>query len=271
MQDIYAGPGLAGVARGTVKKLRVVALDFRAALLGGNGNGGPAGGAFVATPVAVGNGCWDPKIVLGETPVHEDGSAQFIVPGPDAGLFPGRRRAGLRRADDAQLVDASAGRERLRASVATSRRTAFRPPIALPWPDAGRRSRWSRSMGRRADSASPRKSSRSWIGTASRCHNDREKLPHRRGRAAGRRAAESQAAIARQDGGTVVQPAWRRESRCRGQTPLERRLPGAHGLPSRNRAAARFSRQAGPLVNWVSPQSAPPMLPPIRPARPRAD
>ena len=80
VQDIYAGPGLAGVARGTVKKLRIVALDFRAALLGGNGNGGPAGGAFVATPVAAGNGCWDPKIVLGETPVLEDGSAQFTVP-----------------------------------------------------------------------------------------------------------------------------------------------------------------------------------------------
>jgi hypothetical protein len=80
LQDIYAGPGLEGVPRGTVKKLRVVALDFRAAIIGGNGNGGPAGGAFISTPVAVGNGCWDPKIVLGETEVHADGSAFFSVP-----------------------------------------------------------------------------------------------------------------------------------------------------------------------------------------------
>jgi len=37
LQDIYAGPGLEGIARGTVKKLRVVALDFRAALIGAMG------------------------------------------------------------------------------------------------------------------------------------------------------------------------------------------------------------------------------------------
>ena len=80
VQDIYAGPGLEGIPRGTVKKLRVIALDFRAALVGGNGNGGPAGGAFVATPVSVSNGCWDPKIVLGEIDVAEDGSAFFTVP-----------------------------------------------------------------------------------------------------------------------------------------------------------------------------------------------
>jgi hypothetical protein len=80
VQDIYAGPGLEGVPRGTVKKLRVVALDFRAALVGGNPNGGPAGAAFISTPVAVGNGCWDPKIVLGEADVQTDGSAFFSVP-----------------------------------------------------------------------------------------------------------------------------------------------------------------------------------------------
>jgi YVTN family beta-propeller protein len=32
------------------------------------------------TPVSVGNGTWDVKVILGETPVHRDGSALFQVP-----------------------------------------------------------------------------------------------------------------------------------------------------------------------------------------------
>jgi hypothetical protein len=80
VQDVYAGPGLAGVPRGTVKKLRVVALQFRAAGVGNNGSGGPGGAALVSTPVAIGNGTWDVKVVLGEAKVHEDGSALFTVP-----------------------------------------------------------------------------------------------------------------------------------------------------------------------------------------------
>ena len=80
VQDIYAGPGLAGVARGTIRKLRVVALDFRAAGIGHNDNGGPAGGALACTPISIANGAWDVKTVLGEAKVYEDGSALFIVP-----------------------------------------------------------------------------------------------------------------------------------------------------------------------------------------------
>ncbi|QNN24385.1 hypothetical protein HED60_19605 [Planctomycetales bacterium ZRK34] len=80
VQDVYTGPGLAGVKRGTIKKLRVVAIDYRAAGIGSNHNGGPAGGALVSTPVSVGNGCWDPKTILGEATVYEDGSACFAVP-----------------------------------------------------------------------------------------------------------------------------------------------------------------------------------------------
>jgi len=80
VQDVYHGPGLTGIERGVVKKLRVVALEFRAAGVGSNGNGGPAGGALVSTPVTVRNGTWDVKHVIGETTVHEDGSAMFIVP-----------------------------------------------------------------------------------------------------------------------------------------------------------------------------------------------
>jgi hypothetical protein len=80
LQDIYAGPGLAGVARGTIKKLRVIALEFRAAGIGQNGSSGPAGGALACTPVSTGNGSWDVKTVLGSATVHEDGSALFTVP-----------------------------------------------------------------------------------------------------------------------------------------------------------------------------------------------
>lgn len=80
LQDIYAGPGLRGVPRGTIKRLRVVGLDFRAAGVRSNGNSGPAGAALVSTPVAVNNGAWDVKTVYGETPVADDGSAWFTAP-----------------------------------------------------------------------------------------------------------------------------------------------------------------------------------------------
>ncbi len=80
IQDVYAGPGLTGVPRGTVKRVRVVSLDFRAAGIGSNRNGGPGGGALISTPVAIGNGTWDPKIILGDATVYDDGSAMFRVP-----------------------------------------------------------------------------------------------------------------------------------------------------------------------------------------------
>jgi len=80
VQDVYAGPGLGGVPRGAIKTLRAIALEFRAAGIGSNGNGGPGGGALVSTPVAIGNGAWDLKVILGDATVHDDGSAMFRVP-----------------------------------------------------------------------------------------------------------------------------------------------------------------------------------------------
>jgi hypothetical protein len=80
MENIYHGPGLANVPEGTVKKLRVVALKYRAAVVGGNGNRGPAGGGGVKTPVGASNTSWDAKRVLGEAEVYSDGSAAFEVP-----------------------------------------------------------------------------------------------------------------------------------------------------------------------------------------------
>ena len=80
IQDVYRGPGLAGIARGTIKKVRVVALEFRAAGFGHNYSAGHGGAALASTPISIGNGCWDVKVVLGDTQVHDDGSACFKVP-----------------------------------------------------------------------------------------------------------------------------------------------------------------------------------------------
>jgi len=79
LHDVYAGPGLAGVERDTIKGLRVVGLDFRAAGVGSNSNRGPAGGALVSTPISI-QGAWDVKQLLGTAEVHDDGSACFTVP-----------------------------------------------------------------------------------------------------------------------------------------------------------------------------------------------
>ena len=66
--DVYTGPGLAGVPRGTVKALRLVSYHFAYRGMGGE-------------PDAMGlDGPWDVKQVLGTVPVHEDGSARFRVP-----------------------------------------------------------------------------------------------------------------------------------------------------------------------------------------------
>lgn len=80
LHDIYFGPGMQGVARGEVKELRVVALDFRAAGIRDNTSSGPGGASNNSTPVSINNASWDVKQVLGTTPVHADGSACFTVP-----------------------------------------------------------------------------------------------------------------------------------------------------------------------------------------------
>jgi formylglycine-generating enzyme required for sulfatase activity len=68
MTDVYEGPGLRGVPRGTVRKLRLVTYHFAYRGMGGQQN-------------RVGlDGPWDIKRVLGTVPVEEDGSALFRVP-----------------------------------------------------------------------------------------------------------------------------------------------------------------------------------------------
>lgn len=66
--DLYSGPGLEGVPRGTVKQLRLFTYHFAYHHMGGQIN-------------RIGlDGPWDIKRVMGTVPVEEDGSAFFRVP-----------------------------------------------------------------------------------------------------------------------------------------------------------------------------------------------
>jgi len=80
VQDVYYGPAMEGVKRGTIKELRVVELIYKPSPIGKNFNKGPGGGAQVCLPNSVGNGSWDIKKILGTAKVHADGSANFFVP-----------------------------------------------------------------------------------------------------------------------------------------------------------------------------------------------
>ena len=68
IQDIYAGEGMKGVPRGTVKSLRLFTYHFAY-----QGMGGLLG-------VVGADGPWDIKRVLGTVPVNADGSSVFHVP-----------------------------------------------------------------------------------------------------------------------------------------------------------------------------------------------
>lgn len=67
LHNIYAGPGLEGVPRGAVKRLRVIAYNF--------------GYPGLAGPDKIGcGGPWEVMRILGTVPVSEDGSTAFTVP-----------------------------------------------------------------------------------------------------------------------------------------------------------------------------------------------
>ena len=67
LHSVYSGPGLAGVPRGTIKSLRVIAYHF--------------GYPGLAGPDRIGyGGPWEVMRILGTVPLEEDGSATFRVP-----------------------------------------------------------------------------------------------------------------------------------------------------------------------------------------------
>lgn len=80
MQNIYEGNGLKGVKPGTIKQLRIVEIQFRAAGVGEVNGDDKGGGALSSTPPGVGNASWDVKRIIGVTDVYPDGSAFFKVP-----------------------------------------------------------------------------------------------------------------------------------------------------------------------------------------------
>ena len=65
--DIYQGPGLKGIPRGVVKKVRIFQYEYAYRNTGGHYKLGM-------------EGCWDIRRVLGEAIVHKDGSCMVKVP-----------------------------------------------------------------------------------------------------------------------------------------------------------------------------------------------
>ncbi|MFI5378919.1 MAG: SUMF1/EgtB/PvdO family nonheme iron enzyme [Tepidisphaerales bacterium] len=68
LSDIYAGDGLKGIPRGTVKKLRLFTYHFNY-----------YGTSGIEDYIGM-DGPWDVRRILGTVPVAEDGSAYFTVP-----------------------------------------------------------------------------------------------------------------------------------------------------------------------------------------------
>ena len=67
LMDVYEGPGLRNVPRGTVKALRLYSFHYGYQRIGGHQHIGM-------------EGPWDVRRILGTVPVSEDGSAYFRVP-----------------------------------------------------------------------------------------------------------------------------------------------------------------------------------------------
>ncbi|MBP7637008.1 MAG: hypothetical protein KBA18_03970 [Kiritimatiellae bacterium] len=78
VQNVYFGPGLQGVKPGTIAKMRVVALEYRAK--GTVALGLHPWGGHQTSPCAINNGSYDVKHVLGEVDVEADGSCAFECP-----------------------------------------------------------------------------------------------------------------------------------------------------------------------------------------------
>ncbi|MHC4201306.1 MAG: HzsA-related protein, partial [Planctomycetota bacterium] len=69
IDDLYTGPGLAGVPRGSIDRIRLLGLHY-------NYSGKHTGGYINAAI----EGGWEPKRIIGTVPVEKDGSAVFRVP-----------------------------------------------------------------------------------------------------------------------------------------------------------------------------------------------
>ncbi|MBN2024592.1 MAG: hypothetical protein JW809_17570 [Pirellulales bacterium] len=260
VQDVYEGPGLAGVPRGTARQLRVVAIEYRPAGVGSNENRGPGGEAMISTPIAIGNGAWDPKTVLGEATIRDDGSVYFAVPARTPVYFqvidergyaiqtmrswttlqPGETASCVgchedKNAAPPAMVSSSlalaAGAEQLAGFYGPARGFSFRREIQ---PILDRHCTRCHNVEPSAASALPLLS-------------DTEALSDKPG----------DAAFSLLGAEVLDRAAKRRWNRAylvltasRTTTGMDQPIPYYQGDPD------------GPIVNWISAQSAPPMLPP---------
>ena len=91
VQNVYYGPGSAGIEKGSIKKIRINELYYKPITIGaakwgppkdeiGPGKKYSSGGLDSITPVGVGTASFDAKGILGEVDVHPDGSAMFELP-----------------------------------------------------------------------------------------------------------------------------------------------------------------------------------------------
>ncbi|MDO5566138.1 MAG: hypothetical protein Q4G59_05730 [Planctomycetia bacterium] len=78
VQNVYFGAAAEGIKPGSVKKMRIVALDYRAK--GTIALGLHPWGGHQTSPCAINNGSYDVKHVLGTVDVEEDGSCYFECP-----------------------------------------------------------------------------------------------------------------------------------------------------------------------------------------------
>ena len=81
VQNVYEGAASRGLEKGSVKRLRVVGLEYRPVHIGWNWQyGWHSTQGKIGTPISVGNGAYDVKHVLGEADVEADGSCSVKVP-----------------------------------------------------------------------------------------------------------------------------------------------------------------------------------------------
>lgn len=255
IQDVYAGPGLAGIPRGQAKKLRVIALEFRAAVVGGNFNRGEAGQAFVATPIAVGQGSWEAKTVLGETPICADGSAFFTAPArtpmyfqviDDAGhmIQTMRSWATLQPGENAACVGCHEHKGGTPMAVRSSEAAQRGPQPLDPFYGPPRGFSFAQEIQPILDQH------------CTHCHYDRGELAWVSDASTLRRSQDQEPSNS--------EVAFSLLSRTTTDPAAKRRFSDAYlmltgAVVGYNDA---FEGSSGPLVNWVSPQSGPPMRQP---------
>ena len=80
VQNVYAGPGLSGFPAAPSSGCgwyRSTSAPRGSAPTAASGRAEPP---LSSTPISIGNGAWDPKTILGDATVYDDGSALFHVP-----------------------------------------------------------------------------------------------------------------------------------------------------------------------------------------------